>query len=185
MTKERMSKIDKIDLIKIFIKAFIKSLKRSLQRIDFRSFMPHRKIIKHAFGMMVIMLIIVAMALPNSIAADVNTTAIAADSAPAVMSEEEALEASIREFTVYGMYLNDGDGEEVAVTASQPVGDIANNGYPYAKKAEEGVTLAIKLSDAVTNATFQWQRSDDKEQWSDLDGETNQTFENKVLNFVF
>ncbi|SFN68283.1 hypothetical protein SAMN04487831_102408 [Pseudobutyrivibrio sp. UC1225] len=182
MTKERMSKINKIELMKILLKAFIKSVKRSLERIDFRSLMPHKKIIKHAFGTLVIMLIIIAMALPNTVAADVNDMNTAAVPSPAVMSEEEALEASIRELTVYGMYLNGGSSKTEAGTTVETLNDNDNNGYPFAKKTEEGVALSIKLADGVEGATFKWQRSDDLTTWEDInnvDGTTEQTFVNK------
>lgn len=178
MTKEKMSKIDKIDLIKCFIKALIKSARRAIRQSNLRYLFPYRKIIKHAFGTLVIMAVIISMALPNSLAADIDETTAAGTNALAVMSEEEALEASIREFTVYGMYLKDEETESQAVEATLPVGDIGNNGYPYAKKAEEGVTLSIKLNDGVAEPTYQWQYSDDKTQWSDIEGATDQTFAN-------
>ena len=155
MTKEKMSKIDKIDLIKCFIKALIKSARRAIRQSNLRYLIPYRKIIKHAFGTLVIMAVIISMALPNSLAADIDETTTAGTNTPAVMSEEEALEASIREFTVYGMYLKDEETESQAVEATLPVGDIGNNGYPYAKKAEEGVTLSIKLNDGVAEPTYQ------------------------------
>lgn len=176
MTKEKLSKIDKIELMKIFLRVLMKSIKRYVSRIDLHALMPHRKIIKHAIGTTVIMAIIITMALPDSMAADANNSTQAVS---VVMSDKEALAASISEFKVYGMYFPNEETETEAVTVSEPQGDILNNGYPYAKAAEEGVTLSIKLNDTVTGATYQWQRSDDKEQWSNLDGETNATFENK------
>ncbi len=180
MTKERMSKINKIDLMKIIIKVFIKNLKRTLQRIDFRALMPHKKILQHAFGMLVIMVVIVSLALPNTIAADINETTPANESVSAVMSEQEALEASIREFTVYGMYLKDNETEAETTEVIVPTGPISNNGYPYGKKASEGVTLSIELAEDIADATYQWQSSDDQTNWSNIDGETSQTFENKT-----
>ena len=43
--------------------------------------------------------------------------------------------------------------------------DIGNNGFPYGRVTEEGVQFTIKLAEGVGSATYQWQYSDDKENW--------------------
>ena len=159
-----------------FFKAMGKNLKRNIDKFDsFFKFTCHnKKIIKHTVGTLAITVIIIGMALPNTYAADAKGAYQTSDVQPAVALTNDALEAELSDFAVYGMYINeDQDSVEEPV-----ISDIGNNGYPYAKKATEGVTLAIKLSEAVETATFQWQYSDDKSQWQSIEGATKQIFEN-------
>ena len=157
-------KLSKKDFFKCLCKAFVRGFKRHIYFLKLYFKHSNPKILKHALATVVIMVILIGMAVPVSFAADDNFIQESSVQPPVTMADDG--DTPVEELSVDEMYIND------------TVNYIGNDGYPYAKKSSEGVTFAVQVSSSISDATYQWQYSDDKEQWTNLKNGTEQVFEN-------